>query len=169
MNFDATCRRIFEFWRQVFDHRNSFPKLSDFPGYFNQFCKFSGGATFDMLRSCCFWSKKLQFQKNFGRNFNAVERVMLAPDICEIWQKFYSQILGRRGVGWPPREPPGFQCKKSCAIKALPDYYKKEDERTSFVCVFTKITCVSILFSNLNHVFLHFNENHFSRRNTQKD
>jgi len=94
---------------------------------------------------------------------------MLAPDICEIWQKFYSQILGRRGVGWPPREPPGFQCKKSCAIKALPDYYKKEDERTSFVCVFTKITCVSILFSNLNHVFLHFNENHFSRRNTQKD
>jgi len=34
----------------------------------------SKGST--LLRSCCFWSKKLCFQKNFGRNFNAVERVI---------------------------------------------------------------------------------------------
>ena len=44
--------------------------------------------------------------------------------------------------------------KKSGAIKSLPCYW------TSFECVCTKITCVSILFSNLNHVILHYNENH---------
>jgi len=27
------------------------------------------------LRGCGFWSKKLRFRKNFGQNFNAVERV----------------------------------------------------------------------------------------------
>jgi len=33
----------------------------------------SRGST--LLRTCYFWSKKLNFQKNFGRNFNAVEKV----------------------------------------------------------------------------------------------
>jgi len=111
-------------------HRNSFPKLSDFPWYFTQLCKFSGGGTLEkhadlekknrnsrksraysrnllepfprsrkeenlyghcainarrilskgstLLRSSCFWSNKLHFQKNFGRNFNAVEWVNVA-------------------------------------------------------------------------------------------
>jgi len=35
----------------------------------------SKGST--LLRSCCFGSKKLHFQKNFYRNFNAVVRVRL--------------------------------------------------------------------------------------------
>jgi len=32
-----------------------------------------------LLRGCWFWSKKLHFQKNFGRNFIAVEGVRLLP------------------------------------------------------------------------------------------
>ena len=28
-------------------HRNSFPKLANFPSYFTQLCKFPGGATFE--------------------------------------------------------------------------------------------------------------------------
>jgi len=109
-------------------HRNSSPKLSNFPWYFTQLGKFRGEANnekhadpgkknrnslksreysrnlveaflrsrkeenlyghCDMnnarrilskgstpLRGCWFWSKKLNFQKNFGQNFIAVEGV----------------------------------------------------------------------------------------------
>jgi len=129
-------------------HRNSFPKISDFPWYFTQLCKFSGGATFEMhadlenknrnsqksransrnllepflrsrkeenfyghcainnarrilskgstlLRSCYFWSKKLHFQKNFGRNFNAVERVTNPkPKGANVKNNKYKDVYG---------------------------------------------------------------------------
>jgi len=36
-----------------------------------------------LLRGCWFWSKKLHFQKNFGRNFIAVEGVSLVVKSAE--------------------------------------------------------------------------------------
>jgi len=39
-----------------------------------------------LLRSSCFGSKKLHFQKNFGRNFNAEERITLRKTAGK-WQK----------------------------------------------------------------------------------
>jgi len=43
------------------------------------------------LRGCWFWSKKLHFQKNFGRNFIAVEGVRL--EINEDFQNLQLQLV----------------------------------------------------------------------------
>jgi len=126
-------------------HRNSFPKLSNFPCYFTQLGKFRGEANdekhadpgkknrnsrksrgnsrnlleaflrsrkkenlyghCDMnnarwilskgstpLRGCWFWSKKLHFQKNFGRTFAVVEGVT-GSQRESIWAPSGSQVV----------------------------------------------------------------------------
>jgi len=63
----------------------------------------SKGST--LLRGCWFWSTKLHFQKNFGRNFIAVEGVR-AQNILLLINLFINQlihelIIDQLTLGWP--------------------------------------------------------------------
>jgi len=61
----------------------------------------SKGST--LLRGCWFWSKKLHFQKNFGRNFIAVEGVNPPPPGGILWMDPKSSTRRKRT---PPEEQP---------------------------------------------------------------
>ena len=165
-------------------HRNSFPKLSNFPWYFTQLGKFQGEANDEKhadprkknrnsrksrknsrnlleiekrretvralwyeqcpknsfkgstpLRGCWFWSENLHFQKNFCRNFIAVEGVTGFHSPLLEAREHIERASGRLCPAPRPR-PPGLWLR-------LPTY---------LVCSFPasqalKLSCVWVFFS----------------------